>query len=92
MFGCISICLPLTVSTGDGRSDSKSVRPVHCVCLEWQMYNFHLSCTNCLMKQFIWRVKARRINIQRVESLSYAGVTPRSISKLSAIGGWFRVI
>ncbi|MBL0026505.1 MAG: hypothetical protein IPO98_16600 [Saprospiraceae bacterium] len=48
--------------------------------------------TNCLKKQFIWRVKARRIFIQRVESLTYAGVTPRSISKLPAIGGWFGVI
>ncbi|MBK8516716.1 MAG: hypothetical protein IPL55_10680 [Saprospiraceae bacterium] len=48
--------------------------------------------TNCLKKQFIWRVKARRIFIQRVESLTYAGVTPRSISKLRAIGGWFGVI
>ncbi|MBK9253908.1 MAG: hypothetical protein IPM42_00320 [Saprospiraceae bacterium] len=28
---------------------------------------------------------ARRINIQRVESLSYAGVTPGTISKLSAV-------
>ena len=46
------------------------------------MYNTAISCTNCLKKQFVWRVKARRINIQRVESLSYAGVTPRSISHI----------
>lgn len=33
IFLCLTFCLvklPPTVSTGDGRSDSKSVRPVHC--------------------------------------------------------------
>ncbi len=61
---------------------AKSVHQRHCVCLEWQMYNTAMSCTNGLKKQLIWRVKTRRIKIQRIESLSYAGVTARSISKL----------
>ena len=41
---------------------NKSVCPVYGVCLEWQMYNTAMSCTNCLKEQFIRRVKARRFN------------------------------
>lgn len=60
---------------------AKSVHQRHCVCLGRQMYNTAMSCTNRLKKQLIWRVKTCRLKIQWVERLSYAGVTPRSISK-----------
>lgn len=45
----------------------------------------HYKCLICGIEVINFdRVKARRINIQRVERLPYAGVTPGSISKLSA--------
>ncbi len=41
---------------------NKSASQVYGVCLEWQMYNTEMSCTNCLKEKFIRRVKARTIN------------------------------